>query len=232
MIYDLGFSHAVFCHPGTDASIPVHINNICQRNYVTVENGRRLKPTNLGIVLVHGYYKTGYLTYIIVLNSLLLTDNQQQSFFNHYQQFLSYCFYWTHYNQSDHFTDAELVLPTIRSAVEKQLNLIALGKANFQQVLQHTLDIFKRKFHYFVDSITSKFIAVAKKKAAKVTGSVMVRFVQKCHLKLFFVIQKWTKRTFRIWRNSFFQAMLKISMYCVAEIHIPFLSTVNCIVQA
>ena len=42
---------------GTDASIPVHINNICERNYVTIIGGRRLQPTNLGIVLVHGYQK-------------------------------------------------------------------------------------------------------------------------------------------------------------------------------
>ena len=42
---------------GTDASIPTHINNICLRNYVNIVSGRRLIPTQLGIVLVHGYQR-------------------------------------------------------------------------------------------------------------------------------------------------------------------------------
>jgi DNA topoisomerase-3 len=77
------------------------------RNYVTIESGRRLVPTSLGIVLVHGYLKI----------------------------------------------DPDLVKPTMRSAVEKQLDLIAHGKAEFQSVLRHTLEVFKLKFLYFVKNI-------------------------------------------------------------------------------
>ena len=42
---------------GTDASIPTHIDNISKRNYVSLESGRRLVPTQLGIVLVQGYLR-------------------------------------------------------------------------------------------------------------------------------------------------------------------------------
>lgn len=40
---------------GTDASIAVHINNICERNYVSIQAGRQVVPTELGITLIRGY---------------------------------------------------------------------------------------------------------------------------------------------------------------------------------
>ena len=41
---------------GTDSSMAVHINNICERNFVTLQDpGRRLVPTKLGTVLINGY---------------------------------------------------------------------------------------------------------------------------------------------------------------------------------
>ncbi len=42
---------------GTDASIPTHIQNIQNRNYVRLETGRRLVPNKLGLVLVQGYHQ-------------------------------------------------------------------------------------------------------------------------------------------------------------------------------
>ena len=94
---------------GTDASIPTHINNICQRNYVKVAGGRRLIPTRLGIVLVHGYQKI----------------------------------------------DSDLVLPTSRANMEKELNQIAAGRADFHQVLTTALKDFKQKFIFFRDNINA-----------------------------------------------------------------------------
>lgn len=49
--------------------------------------------------------------------------------------------------------DPELVLPTIRSNIEKSCDLIAKGKADFSMVLNHVLLMFKKKFEYFKLSI-------------------------------------------------------------------------------
>lgn len=68
---------------GTDASMAQHINNICEREYVTVlGQSRRLIPTELGRALVHSYKAI----------------------------------------------DNELVVPELRSSIEKSVDCIAKGE--------------------------------------------------------------------------------------------------------
>lgn len=50
--------------------------------------------------------------------------------------------------------DAELVLPTMRSATEKLFTLIALGKEDFRAVVQHVVKTFEMKYKYFVQNIS------------------------------------------------------------------------------
>lgn len=45
--------------------------------------------------------------------------------------------------------DPELVLPTVRSNIEKSCELIAKGKAEFSKVLSHVISMFKKKFEFF-----------------------------------------------------------------------------------
>lgn len=50
--------------------------------------------------------------------------------------------------------DPALVAPSMRSAVEKELDAIATGRAPYREVVQHVLDIFARKFAFFVANIS------------------------------------------------------------------------------
>jgi DNA topoisomerase-3 len=49
--------------------------------------------------------------------------------------------------------DNDLVLPTSRAALEKELNEIANGRVNFETVLKKTIEEFRNKFIHFVDNI-------------------------------------------------------------------------------
>ena len=93
---------------GTDSSMAVHVNNICERNFVQLcDPGRRLVPTKLGIVLINGYTAI----------------------------------------------DPELVTPKVRADIESQCALIAVGKAQAEEVTAHVLSTFKAKFEYFLANI-------------------------------------------------------------------------------
>ena len=49
--------------------------------------------------------------------------------------------------------DPELVLPQVRSNIEKSCELVAKGKADFNRVVNHVLKIFKDKFNFFKLSV-------------------------------------------------------------------------------
>jgi len=49
--------------------------------------------------------------------------------------------------------DPELIQPTMRADVERQLELIAKGRADYRAVLEHTLAHFRRKFEYFTANV-------------------------------------------------------------------------------
>ena len=65
-----------------------------------------------------------------------------------------YILYINHINYYLYQIDPELVLPTIRAATEKLLELIAQGKQDFQAVLDHSVKTFEMKYKYFVSNIT------------------------------------------------------------------------------
>jgi DNA topoisomerase IA len=49
--------------------------------------------------------------------------------------------------------DAELVLPTMRARVERQLGLIAAGDVDYKLVVEHILRVYRAKFAYFTQHI-------------------------------------------------------------------------------
>lgn len=49
--------------------------------------------------------------------------------------------------------DPELIQPTMRADVEKQLDLIAKGRADYETMKNQTLEIFKQKYSRFVQNI-------------------------------------------------------------------------------
>lgn len=51
--------------------------------------------------------------------------------------------------------DPELVLPQVRSNIEKSCELIAKGRVNFQKVVSHVLSIFSEKFKHFKMNIAT-----------------------------------------------------------------------------
>ena len=140
---------------GTDASIPAHINNICERNYARVGPGRRLIPTDLGIVLIHGYHKVR-----------LLHLPRPDWWFSGARACVHVACMVTHQiptslTSSPHIQiDPDLARPTVRSAVEKELDMVAADASLYDAVVEHCLGVFQRKFEFFVSQVGDPIAAI------------------------------------------------------------------------
>lgn len=49
--------------------------------------------------------------------------------------------------------DSELILPKVRAYIEKSCNRVAKGELEYKNVVDHVLNIFKKKYDYFVEKI-------------------------------------------------------------------------------
>ena len=130
---------------GTDASIATHINNIVERNYVHIGDGRTLIPNPLGtfllLPLIHlpTHSSTHPPTYLPTYPSkgIVLVHGYLR-------------------------IDPDLVLPKVRAQIESQCTLIAKGQADMSSVVDHSLKNFEAKFRYFsahIDLMDSLFEA-------------------------------------------------------------------------
>ncbi|KAJ4460313.1 putative DNA topoisomerase 3-beta-1 [Paratrimastix pyriformis] len=135
---------------GTDASIPMHINNIITRNYVRVQPpDPPCRPSNIIInkLIAHRYIRADLPpdppsppqppARLALNGSRQLVPTELGVVLAH----------------GYHRIDSDLVLPAVRSEIEKQISLIATGRAGKEAVLAHSLSCFKAKFDYFAQCI-------------------------------------------------------------------------------
>ena len=118
---------------GTDASIATHIKNVEARKYVRLLAGRRLEPTALGLALVQGCPQPPAPSPQTFASQAPSPHPSPRSGYRR--------------------VDAELVLPTVRSHVEQQLNRVASGAASRAAVVAHCLAEFERKYAYLVRKV-------------------------------------------------------------------------------
>ncbi|XP_065319533.1 DNA topoisomerase 3-beta-1-like isoform X2 [Gordionus sp. m RMFG-2023] len=123
---------------GTDASIPVHIKKIIDRNYVKI----------VGNTANRKNFKSSFQN-----NDF---DNDQEGNTNSgggKARYLMPTQLGIALVHGYEMIDAELVLPTMRAAMEKQLNLIANGGALYDNVVSHTLNNYVSKYRFFESNL-------------------------------------------------------------------------------